>query len=147
MTETPPPEENLGDEFRDLGKNLVKILQNAWDRPERRMLQQELESGLSEMADTIKREAKSAAESPTGQRIRSDLDDLGEKVRSGQVETKVREELLGALKTVNIELDKVASHLASSPAAKPEPPTSPPDAPSEGLSPEDSSVDNPGTGE
>lgn len=145
MTEIPPPEENLSDEFRDLGKNLVKILQNAWDRPERRKLQQELESGLSEMADTLKREAKSAAESPTGQRIRSDLDDLGEKVRSGQVETKVRDELLSALKTVNAELDKVSRHLASTPTDQPAAPASQPEA--SPANSENPGSEIPGTGE
>ena len=153
MTETPPPDDTLGDEFRDLGKNFVKILHDAWDRPERRKLQQELESSLTEMADTLKREAQAAAQSPTGQRIRTEIDDLGEKVRSGQVESKVREELLSALKSVNAELEKVSRHLGSTPAdqpeapmAPPEAPTSPPEASTAGSSPENPDTDVPGTG-
>jgi hypothetical protein len=144
MTDTLPPEENLGDEFRDLGKNLIKILQNAWERPERQKFQQELQNGLNEMADTIKREAKAASESPTGQRIRSELDDLGEKVRSGQVEAKVRDELVCALKTVNAELEKVSRHLATTPSGQPTAPTSPPE--SAPVSPEEPGAEKPGAG-
>ncbi len=131
MNEPPPQEESLTDEFRDLAKNLVTILQTAWDRPERRKLQDELETGLTELSSTIKREAKAAVESPAGQRIRSDIEGMGEKVRSGQVEAKVHDELVGALKTLNAELKKAATHLSSSPAEQDEKPAQQQETPTE----------------
>jgi hypothetical protein len=84
MTEERPPEENLTDELRRLGKNLSEALRSAWESPERRRLQQELE-----------------------------VEDVRQKVRSGEAETRVREELVNALRTVNAELQKVSERWAS----------------------------------
>lgn len=114
MSEERPQEENLTDELRRLGKNLSEALRSAWESPERRRLQQELETGLNELTDTIRTEVNTFNESPTGQRLREDVKDVREKVRSGEAETKVREELMNALRMVNTELQKVSDRWASS---------------------------------
>ena len=106
-------EENLADEFRNLGTNIISALHAAWERPERIKLQQELEGGLAELAETLKSEANAFSESPTGQRMRSDIEDLGEKVRTGEAESAIRSELLKALKLMNTELQKVTSQMGS----------------------------------
>jgi uncharacterized membrane protein YccC len=113
MTEERPPEENLTDELRRLGKNLSEALRSAWESPERRRLQQELETGLNELTDTIRSEVRAFSESPTGQRFKADVEDVRQKVRSGEAETRVREELVNALRTVNAELQKVSERWAS----------------------------------
>ncbi|OGO25177.1 MAG: hypothetical protein A2W33_09680 [Chloroflexi bacterium RBG_16_52_11] len=113
MDDKPNPEESLADEFYNLGQNLIKTLHAAWDRPERKMLQQEIEEGLSELAQTLQREADTFVESPTGQRMKSDLEELHQKVRTGEAETKVRSELLEVFKVVNTELQRVVSRLQS----------------------------------
>jgi hypothetical protein len=142
MNDNPTPENQssatgsepgLNEEFGTLGKNLLNLLRVAWERPERQKLQMEIEGGLNEMAETFRKEAKNFSDSQVGQRIKSDLDDLGERVRSGEVETKVRSELLGALKVINTELEKAANNLSSTAAGKSdsapgggEPPAAPP---------------------
>jgi len=113
----PPAEEGLTDEFRNLGKNLIVLMQAAWDRPERRKFQQDLENNLSELGNTLRKEAHSVTENPISQRIKSDIEDIGGRVRSGEVESKVRGELLNALRTLNSELQNISSHLASTPSA------------------------------
>ena len=45
----PNPEPGLADDLRDLGNNLVELLRTAWDRPERKKLREEIESGLAEL--------------------------------------------------------------------------------------------------
>lgn len=112
-------EENLADEFRDLGKNLIVLLQTAWDRPERRKFQQDLETNISELGNTLRKEAHTVADSQISQRIKSEFDDLSGRVRSGEVEAKVRGELLSALRSLNTELTKISSHLSSTPAQAP----------------------------
>jgi hypothetical protein len=102
-----PSEENLTEEFRNLGKNLMEAVRAAWESPERRKLQQEIHSGLNELGATIRKEAESIGESPAGQRIKSEVKDAQQRIRSGEVEARVRDELLSALKTVNTELQKV----------------------------------------
>jgi hypothetical protein len=114
-----PTESKLSDEFITLGKNLVDILRTAWDRPERRKLQDEIADGLSSLAATLRKDAQAVADSPVSQRIKTEVGDFGDRVRSGQLEYKIRDELLSALHTVNTELEKVNTHLASAPDEEP----------------------------
>jgi hypothetical protein len=112
MNEAPKPEDNLTDEFRSLGRNLLNTLQAAWDRPERKNLSQEIETGLTELINTLKDEAGNLASSPTGQKVKTEAEDLRQRVQTGEVDTAVRSELLKALQTVNAELAKAVSRLA-----------------------------------
>ena len=109
MNENPQNEGNISDEFRAMGENLLKALNSVWDSPERKKLQQEIEDGLNQLATTLKSEASTFSDSPTGQQLKSDFEDLRQRVRSGEAEAKAREELLKALKLINAELDKVTS--------------------------------------
>ena len=109
MSDNPQHEGDISEEFRALGENLLKALHSVLDSPERRRLQQEIEDGLSQLATTLKTEASNFKESPTGQQLKSDFEDLRQRVRSGEAEAKAREELLKALKLVNAELDKATS--------------------------------------
>ena len=112
MTETPPPEDNLAEEFRQLGKNLTEVLRGAWESPERKKLQQEVASGLSELSNMMRTEAEHIQESPTGQRMKSDAEELRERIRSGEVESRVRQDLLAALSFINEQLRKASDRLS-----------------------------------
>ena len=107
------PEENLADEIRALGQNLIQVLRSAWDHPERKRLQRELENGLYDLSNTVNREMEEFKESPTGQRLRTDVENLQERVRTGEAEAKVRSELLHIMRTINQELQKVTQPGAS----------------------------------
>jgi succinate dehydrogenase/fumarate reductase flavoprotein subunit len=107
MSENSTSEENLTDEFRNLGKNLIDVLHTAWESPERKKLQEEIESGLTEFGSSMKRELETFTDGPTGQQLKSDVEDLQERIRSKEVETKMREEILNTLRIVNTELEKV----------------------------------------
>jgi hypothetical protein len=106
---------NLGDELRSLGENLVAALREAWSSPERRKLQEEIGTGLSDLGSSLSKAVEDFETSPTGQRMKADMEDLGERVRSGEVESKLRSELLQVLRTVNTELEKVASRMDQKP--------------------------------
>ena len=108
------PEGSLAEEFTSLGKNLIDVLQAAWERPERQKLQHEIENGLIDLSVTLRKEAKAVSESPVTQRVKTEVEDLGTRVRNAQIETKVREELIGALHIMNKELAKVANVLSTS---------------------------------
>lgn len=109
MTETQKPENQLAEEFRNLGQNLINTLQSAWETPERKKLQQDLEVCLTELASTIKQETEAFSESPTGQRLKADAEQIREKVESGEAETRLREGLVQALRSVNAELEKASA--------------------------------------
>ena len=111
----PPPGEEqplneLADELRALGHNLQAALQSAWESQERKKLQTEIESGLNDLTRTLSQAAKDFGESPTGQTLKADVEDFQQRVRTGDVEQKVRSELLGALRSVNTELQKAIRH-------------------------------------
>jgi len=79
MSENPKPEENLSEEFRAFGKNLVSALHAAWDAPERKRVQEDILGGLNELGATLKREAEQVSNSPTSQRLKDDIEQLGRK--------------------------------------------------------------------
>lgn len=111
MSETPPNDDSLTEAFRKLGASLAETIHVAWNSPERVKLQQEIEAGLTDVSETLKVEINQLKESPTGQQLKSDFDELKERVNSGEVEVQVRQELLKALNIANTELEKVASRL------------------------------------
>ena len=102
--DTPTPENELADELRNLGYNLKGILQAAWESEERRKLQNEIQAGLAELQKTV----AEFVTSPTGQRLKAEVQDLGGRVRGGQVESQLRSDLLAALRTINAELEKAS---------------------------------------
>jgi len=104
--ENPEQPHDIADEFRMLGENLVQALRSAWESPERQKLQDEIEAGLNQFATTIKQEADSFQQSPTGQQLKSDIEDLRQRVESGEAVDKARDELVKALKALNAELEK-----------------------------------------
>lgn len=111
MSEKPPDEENLTSALHKLGENLLQTLQAAWDSPERKKLQQEIEDGLNDITQTVERQVEDFKQSPTGQQLKADIDDLRERVRSGEAESQLRQELLKALQTINTELEKASARL------------------------------------
>lgn len=119
MTAPRSSNHELGDELRALGANLRDMLQSAWDSDERRRAQQEIEKGLEDLARALRSTGREFAASPTGQRLKDDVRDLHERLRSGKVDSRVRDELLAALRRVNEELAKAAAAWSSEPGAEP----------------------------
>ena len=106
-------EGNLKEEFRNLGKNLVDAIRTAAESPGWQKLSSDIEGGLSEFGNTVKQEYETLKDSPTAQQVKSEIDDFQDRIKTGEVETKVREELITALKAVNSELRKVSEKFTS----------------------------------
>ena len=107
MADNPKNEDNLADEFRNLGQNLITAIQSAWDSPERKQLTDEVVKTMNEVGSTVRQEAEKFSISETGQKLRDDVEEVGEKLRSSETQNKIRQDLLAALQTANIELQKV----------------------------------------
>lgn len=116
-TQNEPSGSEIADELNALGLHLKEMLRTAWESPERKKVQQEIEVGLSELGETINSAANEFNESPAGQTLRADVEDIKERIRSGDVETKIREEILKALRMVNAELEK-ATHTGAEPSSE-----------------------------
>jgi hypothetical protein len=117
--ETPPTGE-LSDELRALGENLRSVFQAAWDSDDRRRLQQEIESGIGELADSLSKAAREFSDSETGKQMKQDAREFGDRLQSGELESKVREDLTTILRKVNEELGRASSSWSSRPPSGPE---------------------------
>ncbi len=120
MNDMPETHEDLGEEFRRLGRNLKEALQAAWDSDERQRLEHEIELGLNNAAAALKGAAKEFSETPAGKHLRDEIKDLGKRVRSGEVESKVRQDVVGGLRALNAELERAAETWRSKRAGTPD---------------------------
>jgi len=110
---TTPPSNDLLDELHNLGNNLKALLQSAWESEERKKTQKDIETGLNELAKTLSQAANEFTQSPTGQTLKADLQDLQQRIQTGEVETKVRTEVVSALRTANEGLKKATTGVKS----------------------------------
>lgn len=125
MSDTNPnenksPNDNIGEQLNELGKNLREALQSAWESEERRKLQQEIEEGLANLGASLSQAAKDFSNSPTGQSLKEDVKDLHERWRTGEVRSKVNSEIVDTLRKVNSELQKATRKNPPPPSDKPE---------------------------
>jgi hypothetical protein len=112
MSDEPMPQEDtksqqLKSEFEHLGDNLRQLFVSAWESEERKNFQDELERGLTDLGDSLKQTAKDFQESETGQQVKAEAEDFRDRIASGEVEQKVREDILSVLHKVNAELEKI----------------------------------------
>jgi hypothetical protein len=99
---------DLAAEFHALSENLKRIFVQAWESEERKNIQVELEEGLSDLGETLKQTAQEIHDSEAGQRFKAEAEDFRDRVRSGGVEEKIRDDLQTILHKVNTELEKTA---------------------------------------
>ena len=121
MNDNLPKEDELSDEFRNLGKNLLGVLQAAWDHPERKRMQVEIENGLRELGSSLQHEAEKFSNSPAGEKMKAEMDGFGERIRSGEAQTRIYDDILSALKAANSELSKVMLRIVEDKPENPSP--------------------------
>jgi uncharacterized lipoprotein YmbA len=107
MTEQ-PPESALSEELRRLGHNLKHAAEAAWESPEGQQLRGEIKAGLRALESGLQQAAAEVTTGETGQRLKAEVEDFSARVKSGQVETQLRHDLLTALRTINSHLDQAA---------------------------------------
>lgn len=111
MSDTPPDEERLSEELRNLGKNLFGVLQAAWEHPERKRMQNEIENGLRDLSLSLQQEADNFSKSPAGEKIKAEIDDIGTRINTGETKSKIYEDLISALKVANSELSSAINRI------------------------------------
>jgi HD-GYP domain-containing protein (c-di-GMP phosphodiesterase class II) len=102
------------EEFRRLGENLKESIEAFWNKPENQEFRQEIKSGLVHLGDTVDNLIQDFNESPEGQRLQAEVDDLESRLRSGEVEEKIRQDVLKILGMMNTELEKVKKNWETS---------------------------------
>jgi transposase len=110
MAEDPMAKDPLREEFDKLGGNLRSVIQGAWESEERKRASNEVQSGLSQVGDAIAQAAKDLSEDPTAQKLRQEVDEIAERVRTGELAEKVRVELIDVLQQVNERLAELSAN-------------------------------------
>src|SRR3990172_5401608 len=113
VDDAPRHESELSEEFRKLGSNLKDALEAAWNSPDRQRLEQELKTGLRQGAEALAGPAGGAGGSETGKKLRTEVEALGDRVKSGELETKIRKDVLDAPQKLNSELERARRHAYS----------------------------------
>ncbi len=107
---TPTPDETPANdilaELREMGKNLQALLKASWESEERKKVQSELQAGLNDLGKSLSKAASEFSASPAGQTMKADLEDFNQRLQSGEVQAKVRSEVLNALRAANEGLKK-----------------------------------------
>ena len=105
MTEEKKSTDDIGNEFEKLGENIRQAVHGAWESEERKRISKEINDGLVEIGAAFSRLGDEIASSPGVQRMREEVDDLGERIQSGEVGQKINDELVSLLQTINQKLD------------------------------------------
>lgn len=100
--------DNLREEFRLLGKNLQKIINSAWASPERARVEEELMDGLNDLRDSLRDSFHDFAQSETGKQLKENMENLNEKIKSGEIGNDIRTEIAGVLRKINSELENTS---------------------------------------
>jgi hypothetical protein len=116
---------DIADEFVEFGQNIKKALQSAWASEDRKKLQAEIEKGLKDAGEALKQAASDFPHSKAAQTIKTETEDFQKRVQSGELEAKVRSEVLAALRIANEQLRKAFSSRESSEPRSTQPPAGP----------------------
>jgi hypothetical protein len=110
----------IGEQLTELGRNLRQVLQSAWESEERQKMQQEIEVGLTNLGESLSEAAKDFSNSPAGKSLKADVQDIQERWQSGEMQSKVHNDIMDALRKVNTELQKATQKNPPPPADKPQ---------------------------
>ena len=117
MTEQTPPRENLSDELRRLADNINQFATTIWENPERQKIQQELEVRLNEMGQNLETAAQQFSQSPTGQQLKNELEDFNQRLTNGEIEKKVKSEVINVLDILNQHIEQAANRHQNGPGS------------------------------
>ena len=117
MTEQMPPKDDLTEELRRLADNINQFAKTVWESPERQKIQEDLHTRLNEMGTNLEDAAHQFSQSPAGQQIKSELDDFSQRLANGEIETKVKTEVIKVLGTLNQQIEQAANRHQSGPGS------------------------------
>jgi gas vesicle protein len=111
MTDKEKPGDELKQEFEKLGRNLRMLIQGAWESEKRKQASQEVQRGLNEVGNALSNAATQLTQEPAARKLQEEVDQLAERVRSGELAEKARSELIEALQGVNERLNDLVDQL------------------------------------
>lgn len=116
---------DVGKQFEALGNSLAAALRAAWHDESTQRGLREMQTGLETMVNQVSQAVKEAAESPDGQKVRTEAERAAQSLRSASEKTwqETKPQVVSALRQFNAELQKAISRLdESKPDTPPEQP-------------------------
>jgi hypothetical protein len=117
---------DLMDEFKRLGRQFGDTLQSAFNSEEARRMETELRAGMKTFADEVERVFREAKDSPAASRMKEEATVVKERVETGDMGRKAQEGIVGGLRWLSDELEKLANQFTPTqqqPPAEKQPPT------------------------
>ena len=111
---------DLMDEFKRLGRQFGDTLQSAFNSEEAKRMETELRAGMKTFADEVERVFREAKDSPTATRVKEEATVVKERVETGDMGRKAQEGIVGGLRWLSDELEKLANQFTP---AQQQPPT------------------------
>ena len=109
--ENPNPQPDISSQFRELGENIKNFFLTAWESEESQKFRQELQNGLNELGRATNEAVDEFKTSSTGQKIKTEADEFINRVETGEVEAKAREEISKVLDFINKELGNLNQNI------------------------------------
>ena len=125
MSETPNPQPDITSQFRELAENIKDFFHTAWESEESQNFRQELQNGLNELGRATNEAVEEFKASETGQKVKAEADDFINRVETGEVEAKAREEISKVLNFINTELGNLNEQIKPKDAPAPSDPGQP----------------------
>lgn len=104
MTET-DREQALKEGLLQLKQNLERLGQQAWQSPQRRQAQAELERMLKDLEANLQQAGQEFRQSEAGQQLKRELDRIKQEFDSGELERKAKMELVKLVGQLNERLE------------------------------------------
>lgn len=108
--------QDLAEELKKLGGQLENTLRAAWGSVKQQEIHDEVEDNFETLQDSLKKAADAVSEkadellrSEQAASLKSEVEDLRERVSSGEVTRKIQNEFVSTLRVLNEQLEKLAN--------------------------------------
>jgi hypothetical protein len=137
-TPTPDPQTNVGDswkevgkQFADLGRSVGTAIQALWSNEQTQKQVKEVKAGLETMVSEVNTAVGKVSSTPEAQKIKQEAVKAAHSAKAAGEQTvqEVRPQLLSALRTLNDEMQRLIDKLEAEPATPEETPPQPPENP------------------
>jgi len=114
--------DELVNELGRLGRKLIEVLETAWNSDQRRQIEQDLRSGLGNVADSLEAGLKDFSEQERTKefigKAETMADNVGEKVRTSDAANELAKGLATGLHALADQLDRLAGEMRDAQARK-----------------------------
>lgn len=111
MTERVPDQTTIGEELKELGRQLTATIKAVAGSEQVRSLGHELKDGLREAAQNVEDAWEKVRDHDEIQRLQARATGVAESFKTGEAQQEIRQEIGDALRTLNLRLSALVARL------------------------------------